>query len=888
MIGWVSKLYFRENYNRKIVCIDFYINIRVKYGKGIIAFEQLSHYLMKHDMVIVKNMAIFKSKKIKSTIHDAQIESKANSIMSNGLVDLSMMIENIPMAVLLIDEERRVRKANKKAVKFANSSASLMQGRRGGEAINCVNSSDDPRGCGFGPSCASCSVRRVISDTFVKGLHFKDIETELTVINQGARENLVLRVSTALINISEERLSLVFIDDITERKLVERRLEHLASFPKENPNPVIEIDSQGEVTLYNKATMSYLLAIGAKEDANIFLPDDISMFVSLLNESSGNSSFVREVQINERTFSESIHILKKLNVIRIYASDITERKNKEKELVKLNHTLKAIGDSSMAISRATDESEYLKEVCRIITEDCGHALAWIGFKQDDEARSVRPMAFVGFEDGYLEALNISWADTDRGRGPTGTAIRTGTPSICANMQTDPRFKPWRAEALKRGYNSSLVVPLIAGGEVFGAISIYSRESDSFSEEEISLLVKLAEDVSHGITALRMKIASKKAEEEKNKFIAVMSHELRNPLTPILTGSQLVLALLEKSEPDGWVDYQVLLESSKLIEQQALNMSNLLDDLLDITRISRGKIDLKKQPINLLDCIENAIKTTHAVMSAQKHELSVLLTDSPLYAFADPLRIEQVIINLLNNAAKYTQPHGRITLEARRKGTEAEITVRDNGIGIEADKLNSIFDQFCGSDNAFVSTLGELGIGLKLAKDLVNMHGGAIVPKSDGAGMGSEFKVVLPAMPENYTLENSPKKLVVPRKQKRRVLIIDDNLSITKLLKSSVNYLGYEAEAVNDGPSAINLAKEFKPHIVLIDLGLPGMNGYEIAHALRAIEDTIGHRLKLLALTGYGQDEDKKRTKEAGFDVHLVKPVDIGLLDETLGSLFIEK
>lgn len=818
----------------------------------------------------------------KDSVVSASLPQEKHPLASSQ-EELAVIMENVPMAILLIDEQRRVRKANKMAAKFSSFSSATITEHRAGEVLQCASSFNDSGGCGFGPFCQNCSIKKTIGETFVKGTNFKRVEAKLLVMHHGRREELTLLISTSLVNISGERLSLVFIEDITDRKLAESKLEHLASFPRENPSPVLELDSEGEIILYNKATVDILQKIGVKEDASLFLPDDIVQIVGALKQTTENRFFNREVKIKDRIFALSINLIEYLHVIRIYAIDITERKIKEKELVKLNHTHKAISDSTMAITRATDEMQYLNEVCRIITEDCGHAMVWIGFKEADEAKSVRPVACVGFEDGYLETLNITWADSPRGQGPTGMAIRSGQPCTCRNMQTDPKFEPWRAEAIKRGYMSSMVIPLKAENEVIGCISIYSREVDSFSEDETKLLTKLAEDVSYGITALRLKLASQQAEAEKNNFIAIMSHELRNPLTPILAGSQLVLSQLEKLSPDSSSVATSLLGPVRVIEQQAKNMANLLDDLLDITRISRGKIILKKEIINLSDCLKNAIEATQSVMELQKHKVTVSLPNTPIYLRADPLRIEQIVINLLNNSAKYTQSQGRISLEARRNGDNAEIIVRDNGIGIESEKMNSIFDLFSGSDNAFVTTLGELGIGLKLVKDLVSMHHGSIEPKSEGANKGSEFIVNLPAMPESYRPEPVEKIEEAAPVAKQRVLIIDDNRSITQLLSSAISYLGHETKIANDGPSAIILAREYLPQAVLVDIGLPGMNGFEIAHELRKIEADSGCKMRLIAVTGYGQDEDKKKTKDAGFDVHLVKPVGIEILEKTLGD-----
>jgi PAS domain S-box-containing protein len=304
----------------------------------------------------------------------------------------------------------------------------------------------------------------------------------------------------------------IIIRDITERKLAEKQIEHLASLPQWNPNPIIETDLQATIIYVNDATLKCLKEIGLKEDVRVFLPKDIDEIITASDHSKEAEIFTRELPIQDRIFIETILVLRKLNFVRYYATDITEIKKKESELQRLNRTLRALSNSNQAMMHARNEIDFMNAVCRIVVEDCGHKMVWIGLAQDDEIKSVRPVASAGFEEGYLEILNITWADTERGRGPTGTAIRTGKPSLCKNMLADPRFEPWREEALKRGYASSVVLPLKYQNRTFGAINIYSKDPDSFSESEVRLLTELADDLAYGITAIRLQTAHAKAEE----------------------------------------------------------------------------------------------------------------------------------------------------------------------------------------------------------------------------------------------------------------------------------------------------------------------------------------------------------------------------------------
>ena len=297
-------------------------------------------------------------------------------------------------------------------------------------------------------------------------------------------------------------------DSIGEMSAAE--ISRLASFPTLNPNPVAEVNLAGRINYLNPAAERLFPDLRQRGPEHPWLAD-WEPFVHNLRE-GGEETITREVKVDGRWCHQTLHFVKETQLIRIYGIDITERKRAEEELKRLNRTLKAISNSSKAMMHAMNETEYLHEVCRIVVEDCGHAMVWIGYAEADEGKTVRPIAYAGFEEGYLETLNVTWADTERGRGPTGMAIRTGKSSACRNMLTDPLFEPWREEAINRGYASSIVFPLMAGGQAFGAITIYSSEPDPFSADEVKLLAELADDLAHGITVIRFRAVYEKARE----------------------------------------------------------------------------------------------------------------------------------------------------------------------------------------------------------------------------------------------------------------------------------------------------------------------------------------------------------------------------------------
>jgi PAS domain S-box-containing protein len=362
-----------------------------------------------------------------------------------------------------------------------------------------------------------------------------------------------------------------------------------------------------------------------------------------------------------------------------------------------------------------------------------------------------------------------------------------------------------------------------------------------------------------------------AERRKDEFLAMLAHELRNPLAAINGAAQL-FGRLETEEELEWAKDVVL--------RQVKHLARLIDDLLDVSRISRGKIGLRKEVINLSPVVSGAVEAVRPLLEERKHELSVSLVNSGLQLEADPVRLEQILVNLLTNAAKYTDAGGCISLTVRRQGADIIIKLRDTGIGITPELLPRVFDLFVQGDRTMARSEGGLGIGLTLVQKLAEMHGGSVAAASEGPGKGSEFTVRLPAVDEPAARKPSPRG-APPRvaHQSSRVLVVDDNLDNAGGLSRLLRLLGHDVQEVYDGPAAIEAARAHRPEVVLLDIGLPGMDGYEVLKRLRA-EECCKDAL-IIAVTGYGQPEDLGRSKEAGFDHHLVKPVDY----DALMSLF---
>jgi signal transduction histidine kinase len=383
---------------------------------------------------------------------------------------------------------------------------------------------------------------------------------------------------------------------------------------------------------------------------------------------------------------------------------------------------------------------------------------------------------------------------------------------------------------------------------------------------------------------RIEHALKDADRHKDEFLAMLAHELRNPLAPIRNAVQIMRTKPLADPQLAW--------TRDVIERQLGHLTRLVDDLLDVSRITRGKINVACDSLRVETLIERALETVHPLISEKHHELKVELPPSGFTVEGDLTRLTQVIGNILANAAKYTDPRGQIALRVREDGPFVEIRVRDNGIGIPADVLPRVFDLFTQVDRAAQRAAGGLGIGLALVRNLVEIHGGTVSAHSEGVGRGSEFTVRLPrtqgreasaADVPSGTIDGIALRASPPG---RRILVVDDNRDALESLAMLMEMAGHEVLTAADGETALAVAARSLPEVVLLDLGLPRLDGYEVGRRIRAAE--WGRDMVLIALTGWGQAEDRRRTREAGFDSHLVKPLNLDLLDELLRRLPCER
>jgi CheY-like chemotaxis protein len=385
-----------------------------------------------------------------------------------------------------------------------------------------------------------------------------------------------------------------------------------------------------------------------------------------------------------------------------------------------------------------------------------------------------------------------------------------------------------------------------------------------------LILLAVEDVS----ALRER-ADELAETNRNKdeFLATLAHELRNPLTPIRNAVQCL-------SMNGLKEAGVK-KARDVIDRQVMVMVRLIDDLLDVSRISHNKLDMRKERIELATVLESAVESSHPLIQQCGHELTISLPPEPQNLDADPIRLAQVFSNLLNNAAKYTKRGGHIWLTAEREGSDAIVRVRDNGIGIVGDMLSRIFDMFTQVDRSLEQSQGGLGVGLTLVRRLVEMHDGTIEARSNGPDEGSEFVVRLPLIQpplESAPASDGPRAAAL---KGCRILVVDDNKDSAESLGMLLQLKDNDIRTAHDGLEAVTVAETFRPELVLLDIGLPKLNGYEVARHIR--QQPWGRDTILVALTGWEQDEDRRRSQEAGFNFHIAKPVELAALGKLLAG-----
>jgi PAS domain S-box-containing protein len=556
--------------------------------------------------------------------------------------------------------------------------------------------------------------------------------------------------------------------------------------------------------------------------------------------------------------------------------DVTKRKREEQ-------TAQFLAAASAELAVLVDFNETLQKVVSLAVP---YFADWAAVDLWDQGDTLRRVAVAHVDPAKLElAHEISrrfppqkckggslWRVMETGKSEL---VRVITDEAIAQSVESPEY---RAILQDLGLKSFIGVPLKVRGKTIGVLMfVFAESGNRYEESDLAVAEDLAARTAIAIENAQLYRELRDADRRKDEFLATLAHELRNPLAPLRNSLQ-ILGM-------NRVDPETAKKVHAMMDRQVDHLVRLVDDLLDVSRVMRGKVDLRRERTELATAVARAVETCQPLIDAHGHVLEIDVPADCLPVDADPVRLAQVFGNLLTNAARYTPAGGLIRLRAWREEGLAVVSLTDNGIGIDADTLPHVFDLFVQADHPATRGQGGLGIGLTLVKSLVELHGGTVVARSAGRDQGCEFIVKLPL--DGVAGESGASGLSVggggkARTPGHRVLVVDDNVDAALSFSMLLELMGHEVRVVHDGPAALKAAADFLPELVFLDIGMPGMDGYEVARGLRKMPES-GNQV-LVALTGWGQEEDRRRTGEAGFDHHLVKPPDPQAVELILAAL----
>ena len=523
---------------------------------------------------------------------------------------------------------------------------------------------------------------------------------------------------------------------------------------------------------------------------------------------------------------------------------------------------------------ALSEAVTPEDVSTVILRECLDALGAAGgalYLLTDDGREFELLGQRGHPDASTASYRAIPSDAHT---PLTDAARGRSAVFYESFEASCREYPALRDAIKAGdFEASVALPLVAHGVLVGMLGVRFDHQRSFDDGDRAVLLTMADLCSQALERAKLYAAERaaranaeSASRSKDEFLAMLGHELRNPLAPISTAVQLLKLRGDERS----------VREREVIERQVSHISKLVDDLLDVSRVARGLVSISRVPIQLPDVLSKAVEMASPLVEQREQHLEVSVPPAGLAMSADPLRLAQVVANLLANAAKFTPPGGHIWLSATRESGQAVIRVRDDGEGIGSDLLPHVFDLFVQGRQTLARSKGGLGLGLALVKSFITLHGGTVTAASQGPGRGSEFVVRIPALaavePPPRERPEAPPRVV---QGGRRILVVDDNEDAREMVAEFLSALGHEVEVAQDGPEALRRLLIFPADAAILDLGLPVMDGFEVAR--RVSEQQAGHRPRLIALTGYGREQDIAQSRAAGFDVHLVKPVDMSAL-----------
>jgi signal transduction histidine kinase/ActR/RegA family two-component response regulator len=542
---------------------------------------------------------------------------------------------------------------------------------------------------------------------------------------------------------------------------------------------------------------------------------------------------------------------------------LVEERSKRTAAEDENARLQFLVRAGEVLGQSLDFQVTAQDVARVIVPDFAD-LAVIAQVEE----KTGGWTFIHAENHARSVLFHEYKDLDRLPAHWATAIERSL------VSGQPELLPGRIGGLD-SEPETLVLPLRARGRTFGVLCFTREPSNrTFGEADVSVALAVASRAAIAMDNAQLYKDVETADRQKNEFLSMLAHELRNPLAPI-RNAVAVLRHQADAESVHWAE--------DIIDRQVSNLVRMVEDLLDVSRITQGKIRLELERLSIAEAVASAVETSRPLIDSRRHHLQVRVPQEPVWITGDQARLAQVLGNLLNNAAKYTPDGGTIWITALREGENAVFRVRDTGIGIPGEMLARVFDLFAQVDNSLDRAQGGLGIGLTLVRRLVELHNGTVEVASAGPNQGSEFTIRIPALVSTRAANPARGPAALPAAGRGlRILVVDDNVDAANTLAELLRIKGHEVRVAYEGLSAVEGATSFRPQVAILDLGLPGLNGYEVAQRLE--EELLDDAPLLIAVSGYGREEDLRRSSESGFDHHFVKPVEVATLLRVLAEV----